>query len=190
MIWTLLAVCGAGLLLVVMYLGSRKQRATHPDRTAQLNDKAMTPLEVLAGSKEPTTGQVLASLLSHDVLVVLLPPAGFSPKSSMRVFQDDDGPFVLVTPNSNVLAALQPTDWKGQPGSNVQLNPDLDGTLKYVGRMSGEQLLFECPPDLAIRLLLRTADLNRVREVTIDAVTIAEVQALKRDTFSESHGSP
>lgn len=188
--WTLLALCGAGLLLVVMYLGSKKQRATHPDRTAQLTGKAMTPLEVLAGSKEPTTGQVLASLLSHDVLVVLLPPEGFSPKSSMRVFQDDDGPFVLATPNSNVLSALQPANWKRQPGFNAQLDPDLDGMLKYVGRMSGEQLLFECPPDLAIRLLLRTEDLNRIQEVAIDAVTIAEVQALKRDTFSESHGSP
>ncbi|MNT12895.1 hypothetical protein D3C72_1478420 [compost metagenome] len=173
-----------------MYLGARKQRATHPDRTAQLIGKAMTPLEVLAGSKEPTTGQVLASLLSHDVLVVLLPPVDFSPKSTMRVFQDDDSPFLLVTPNSNVLAALQPADWKGQPGFTAQLNPDLDEMLKYVGRMSGEQLLLECPRDLAIRLLLRTEDLNGIREVTIDAVTIAEVQALKRDMSSGSHTSP
>ncbi|AVJ29909.1 hypothetical protein [Achromobacter spanius] len=188
--WTLLALGGAGLLLVVMYLGARAQRATHPDRTAQLIGKAMTPLEILACSKEPTTGQVMISLLSHDVLVVLLPPVGFSPKSSMCVFQDDEGTFVLVTPNYNVLAALQPADWKGQPGFTAQLNPDLDGKLKYVGRMPGEQLLLECPPGLAIRLLLRTEDLTGIREVTIDAETIAEVQALKREMSSASDGSP
>ncbi|HAP26881.1 MAG TPA: hypothetical protein DCR74_14955 [Achromobacter sp.] len=188
--WTLLALGGAGLLLGVMYLGARTPRSTHPDRTEQLIGKAMTPLELLAGSKEPTTGQVLASLLAHDVLVVLLPPVGFSPKSSMRVFQDDEGPFVLVTPNTNVLAALQPANWMEQPGVTAQRNPDVDGMLKYVGRMSGEQLLLECPPDLAIRLLLRTADINGIREITIDAGTIAEVQALRRETSSASHGSP
>lgn len=188
--WTLLALGGAGLLLAVMYLGARTQRAKNPDRTAQLTGKAMTPLEILAGSKEPTTGQVMISLLSHDVLVVLLPPVGFSPKSSMRVFQDDEGPFVLVTPNTNVLASLQPANWMEQPGVTAQRNPDVDGMLKYVGRMPGEQLLLECPPDLAIRLLLRTADINVIRELNIDAVTIAEVQALKRDTSIASHGSP
>lgn len=179
--WILLALCGAGLLLAVTYFGARKQRASHPDRTAQVIGNAMTPLEVLVGSKETTTGQVLASLLSHDVLVVLLPPAGFSPRSSMRVFQDDEGPFVVATTNTSVLAALQPADWKGPAGSTAQRNADLDWTFKYVGRMSGEKLLLECPPDLAIRLLLRTAQSDGIQEVTIDAATIADVQALKRE---------
>ncbi|MCG7324077.1 hypothetical protein [Achromobacter sp. ACRQX] len=96
---------------------------------------------------------------------------------------------MLVTSNINVLGALQPANWMGQPGVTAQRNPDVDGMLKYVGRMSGEQLLLERPPNLAIRLLLRTADINGIREITIDAGTIAEVQALKRDMSIAGHGS-
>lgn len=177
--WTLLALCILAILIVMECFYAMNSRNAHPERTAQLTGKAMTPLELLVNSKAPTTSEVLLSLLSHDVLVVLWPPEGTSPQSTMRVFQDDQGPFVLATTNSNVLAALQTIDQNSPADFTAQPNPGLEGILKYVGRMSGENLLLKCPPDLTIRLLLRTTKSDFIHKVAIDAAAIAAMQACK-----------